>query len=237
MQALGEKPFRAGQIYDWLHVKLADSFDEMTNLSKDLRRRLEEEYEILRSSWKSGRSRSWTARTNSCSVCMTATWWRVCSCGISTGIPYAFPPRRDAGWDACSCASTIGGLKRDLSASEMLGQIYQIQKITKERGAQCGRHGQPVEPLDNYDNFLRFVRMLTREHGLNISQRKAQCPPAALSRKCWSWRRKNSRSRSRSPCTARPRRSAGGLCPWRINTNCPRCSRHVDTYFERQDAG
>ena len=47
MQALSEKPFRAGQIYDWLHVKLADSFDEMTNLSKDLRRRLEEEYEIL----------------------------------------------------------------------------------------------------------------------------------------------------------------------------------------------
>ena len=47
MQALGEKPFRAGQVYDWLHVKLADSFDEMTNLSKDLRRRLEKEYEIL----------------------------------------------------------------------------------------------------------------------------------------------------------------------------------------------
>ena len=47
IQELGEKPFRAGQIYDWLHVKLADSFDEMTNLSKNLRQRLEEAYEIL----------------------------------------------------------------------------------------------------------------------------------------------------------------------------------------------
>lgn len=42
MQSLGQKPFRAGQIYDWLHVKLAERFEEMTNLSKDLRGRLEE---------------------------------------------------------------------------------------------------------------------------------------------------------------------------------------------------
>ena len=47
IQALGEKAFRAGQIYDWLHVKLADDFEEMTNLSKNLRERLAQEYEIL----------------------------------------------------------------------------------------------------------------------------------------------------------------------------------------------
>ena len=47
VQSLGEKPFRAGQIYDWLHVKLADDFDEMSNLSKALRERLAQEYEIL----------------------------------------------------------------------------------------------------------------------------------------------------------------------------------------------
>ena len=68
------------------------------------------------------------------------------------------------------CASTIGGLKRNLSASEMLGQIYQIQKITKERVHNVVVMGTG-EPLDNYDNFLKFVRILTDEHGLNISQR------------------------------------------------------------------
>ena len=47
MLSLGEKAFRAGQVYDWLHVKLADRFDVMTNLSKDLRHRLQEQYEIL----------------------------------------------------------------------------------------------------------------------------------------------------------------------------------------------
>ena len=46
VEQLGEKSFRAGQIYEWLHVKLAEHFDEMTNLSKPLRERLKEEYEI-----------------------------------------------------------------------------------------------------------------------------------------------------------------------------------------------
>ena len=47
MEALGEKPFLAKQVYEWLHVKLADDFDEMTNLSKALREKLKEEYVIL----------------------------------------------------------------------------------------------------------------------------------------------------------------------------------------------
>ena len=65
------------------------------------------------------------------------------------------------------CASTIGGLKRNLNASEMLGQIYQIQKITGERVSNVVIMGTG-EPLDNYDNFVRFIRMLTDEHGLTI---------------------------------------------------------------------
>ena len=68
------------------------------------------------------------------------------------------------------CASTIGGLKRNLSASEMLGQIYQIQKIIGERVSNIVIMGTG-EPLDNYDNFLKFIHILTDEHGLNISQR------------------------------------------------------------------
>lgn len=68
------------------------------------------------------------------------------------------------------CASTIGGLERNLLPSEMLGQIYQIQKITGERVSNVVVMGTG-EPMDNYENFLTFVRMLTDEHGLHISQR------------------------------------------------------------------
>lgn len=68
------------------------------------------------------------------------------------------------------CASTIDGLMRNLTASEMLRQVYQIQKMTGERVSNIVVMGTG-EPLDNYDNFLRFIQMVTDTHGLHISQR------------------------------------------------------------------
>ena len=68
------------------------------------------------------------------------------------------------------CASTIGGLERNLLPSEMLGEIYQIQKISGERVSNIVVMGSG-EPLDNYENFVKFVRLLSDDKGLNISQR------------------------------------------------------------------
>lgn len=68
------------------------------------------------------------------------------------------------------CASTLDGLQRNLTPSEMLGQIYEIQKLTGERVSNVVVMGTG-EPLDNYENLLIFIRMLSDEHGLNISQR------------------------------------------------------------------
>ena len=170
IQALGEKPFRAGQIYDWLHVKLADSFDEMTNLSKDLRRRLEDEYEILpvileeRQISKLDGTNKFLFRLYDGNMVESVLM------RYKHGNSVCISSQAGCRMGCVFCASTIGGLKRNLSASEMLGQIYQIQKISKERVHNVVVMGTG-EPLDNYDNFLRFVRMLTDGHGLNISQR------------------------------------------------------------------
>ena len=68
------------------------------------------------------------------------------------------------------CASTLGGLERNLSAGEMLAQIYEIQRITGERVSNVVVMGTG-EPLDNYDNLVKFLKMLSDEKGLNISQR------------------------------------------------------------------
>ena len=68
------------------------------------------------------------------------------------------------------CASTIDGLNRNLTASEMLRQVYQIQRITGERVSNIVVMGTG-EPLDNYNNFVRFIHMISDEHGLHISQR------------------------------------------------------------------
>lgn len=68
------------------------------------------------------------------------------------------------------CASTIHGLERNLLPSEMLDQVYQIQKDTKERVSNVVVMGSG-EPLDNYDHLIRFIHLLSQEKGLNISQR------------------------------------------------------------------
>lgn len=68
------------------------------------------------------------------------------------------------------CASTLDGLERGLLPSEMLDQIYAIERSTGERVSNVVVMGTG-EPLDNYDNLLRFLRLLTDENGLHISQR------------------------------------------------------------------
>lgn len=170
MEAFGEKAFRAKQIYEWLHVKLVDSFEEMTNLSKPLREKLEEQYRIPMVKMLE-RQESKLDGTNKFlfqlgdghvvesvlmkykhgnSVCISS------QVGCRMGCKF--------------CASTIGGLERNLLPSEMLGQIYQIQKISGERVSNVVVMGTG-EPMDNYDNFVKFITLLTDEHGLNISQR------------------------------------------------------------------
>ena len=68
------------------------------------------------------------------------------------------------------CASTLDGLVRGLTPSEMLDQIYQIGRDTGERVSNVVVMGTG-EPMDNFDNLLKFIELLTDENGLNISQR------------------------------------------------------------------
>ena len=68
------------------------------------------------------------------------------------------------------CASTLTGLTRNLTAGEMLSQIYQIQKDTKERVSNIIVMGMG-EPLDNYEELLRFIKLVSCEKGIGISQR------------------------------------------------------------------
>lgn len=170
MLSLGEKAFRAGQVYDWLHVKLADRFDEMTNLSKDLRRRLQAQYEVLpvsmveRQVSKLDGTNKFLFRLHDGNMVESVLM------RYKHGNSVCISSQAGCRMGCVFCASAIGGLKRNLSASEMLGQVYQIQRITGERVHNVVIMGTG-EPLDNYDNFLRFVRILTDEHGLNISQR------------------------------------------------------------------
>lgn len=170
IERMGEKAFRSRQIYEWLHVKLADSFDEMTNLSLKLRRRLDEEYRIPKVE-KVGRQISQADPTEK-------FLFRLDDGNLIESVLMKYPYGNSvciSSQAGCRmgcrfCASAIGGLKRNLAPSEMLRQIYQIQRMSGERVSNVVVMGTG-EPLDNYENFIKFIHMLSDEHGLHVSQR------------------------------------------------------------------
>ena len=168
--SMGEKAFRAKQIYDWLHVKLVRSFDEMTNLSNDLRGRLKENYtlttlEIVKvQESKIDGTRKYLFKLPDGNLIESV--WMIYKHGNSVCVSSQVGCRMGCKF----CASTIDGLERNLRSSEILDQIYAITLDTKERVSNVVVMGSG-EPMDNYDNTVKFVKMLSDEHGLNISQR------------------------------------------------------------------
>jgi len=170
MERLGDKKFRAKQIYSWLHEKLIDDFDQMTNISRELREKLKTEYELthlelvrVQTSKIDGTSK-FLFRLSDGNVIESVLmkYHHGNSVCISSQVGCRMGCR--------FCASTLDGLERGLKPSEMLDQIYQIQKWSKERVHNVVVMGTG-EPLDNYDALLRFLKLLTGEGGLHISQR------------------------------------------------------------------
>lgn len=167
---MGEKAFRAGQIYQWMHVKLAASFDEMTNLSKNLREKLKTQcfYASLRpvdvqiSKIDGTRKYLFELSDGNVIESVLMRYKHGNSVCISSQVGCRMGCR--------FCASTLDGLERNLLPSEMLEQVYRIQRDTGERVSNVVVMGSG-EPMDNYDNLIRFIRLLTDEKGLNISQR------------------------------------------------------------------
>ncbi|MEE0693685.1 MAG: 23S rRNA (adenine(2503)-C(2))-methyltransferase RlmN [Lachnospiraceae bacterium] len=170
VKEMGEKPFRAEQLYQWMHQKLAADFDEMTNLSRAFREALKERYAYTslemadRLVSKIDGTEKYLFRLADGNVIESVLmrYHHGNSVCISSQVGCRMGCR--------FCASTIGGLTRCLTPSEMLDQIYCIQRISGERVSNVVLMGTG-EPLDNYDNFLRFLELLTDERGLHISQR------------------------------------------------------------------
>ena len=166
---LGEPAFRAGQVYSWMH-RGARSFEEMTNLSKALRLRLAERYELTAPtavrklvSKKDGTIKYlWRLSDGNCVESVLMQYHHGNTVCISSEVGCAM---------GCAfCASTRGGLVRRLTPSEMLDQVLFTQIDS----------GLPVsnivlmgigEPLDNYDTVLRFLELVNSPEGMNIGMR------------------------------------------------------------------
>ena len=170
MESLGEKPFKARQLYQWIHQKAAGSYEEMTNLSKGLREQLKERYpyrnlqavQVQTSKLDGTQKYLFRLFDGNVVESVLMRYHHGNSVCISSQVGCRMGCR--------FCASTLDGWTRNLLPSEMLSQIYEIGKITGERVSNVVVMGTG-EPLDNYDNLLRFIRILTDEKGQNLSQR------------------------------------------------------------------
>ncbi|TCI49198.1 23S rRNA (adenine(2503)-C(2))-methyltransferase RlmN [Exiguobacterium sp. SH3S2] len=168
----GEKSFRAKQLYDWMYVKRVTSFDDMTNLSKPLREKLDASFqlttlkELVRQESQDGTIKflfelqdDYSIETvlmrheYGNSVCVTT------QVGCRIGCTF--------------CASTLGGLKRNLEAGEITAQVLDVQRaldVSGERVDSIVVMGIG-EPFDNYDELMRFLRTVNHDDGLNIGSR------------------------------------------------------------------
>lgn len=170
LKELGEPKFRAKQIFDWLHAKQVDSFEEMTNLSKGLREKLAETASIngvemvrkLVSQIDGTRKYLFALSDGAIIESVLMKYEHGNTVCISTQVGCRM---------GCKfCASTLDGVERGLTAGEMLSQIYAIQK-------DCGEHVHGTvlmgsgEPLDNYDNVVKFLRLINDPKGQNMGQR------------------------------------------------------------------
>ena len=167
---LGEPAFRAKQLYQWMHVKMARSYDEMTNIPAALKNKLLENFDYtalkqvdLQESKLDDTKKFLFALSDGNVIESVFMKYKF---GVSVCISSQVGCRMGCKF----CASTIDGVVRGLLPSEMLDQIYSISRITGEKVARVVVMGSG-EPLDNYDNVVRFVRLLSDPDGHNLGQR------------------------------------------------------------------
>lgn len=168
--AIGEKAFRGKQMYQWLHEKLVNTPEEMGNIPTALKEKLKLQYtcsslqiiDVFTSGIDGTQKYLFRLHDGNIIESVLMKYKHGNSVCVSSQVGCRMGCR--------FCASTLGGLTRNLLPGEILDQVYQIQKYSGERVSNLVLMGTG-EPLDNYDNVVKFIRMLSDEHGLNISQR------------------------------------------------------------------
>ncbi len=167
---MGEKKFRAKQIFEWLHVKRIVNFDEMSNLSVQFRRDLKAKF-CIKSLFVCKKLESTTDNTVKYlyeledgnhieSVLMEYNHGNTLCVSTQVGCKMG-----------CKfCASTIAGFKRDLTSSEILLQLYETERDSGKKISGVVLMGIG-EPLDNYDNVVNFLNILSCKEGTNMSLR------------------------------------------------------------------
>mgnify|MGYP003289301139 CR=1 FL=1 len=162
--------FRAKQVYEWLHRHLASDYDEMSNLPKDLRNRLRKEYPIVGCTIEKKLVSEIDGTVKYLFRLHDGDFIESVVMKYKYGYTICVSSQVGCKMGCAFCASTLGGFKRNLSAGEILSQVYIAQRDIGERISHIVLMGMG-EPLDNYNNVMRFLSLVTNENGLNLSMR------------------------------------------------------------------
>jgi len=174
MSGIGEKPFRAEQIFGWIHAKFVQNYDEMTNLPVALRDRLAQiapittvECErIQKSRDNATRKYLYNLQNNGTMDVYVETVLMTYRHGFSVCVSTQAGCRMGCDF----CASGLTGLQRNLTAGEIAAQYYAVCRDINNRVGNIVVMGSG-EPLDNYDNLLRFIELISDEKGANLGMR------------------------------------------------------------------
>ena len=174
--ALGEKPFRAKQVFRWLHQGGVDSFDAMTDLAKSLREKLPEVAAIIAPKLMTGQTSSDGTRK-----------WLL-DVGTGNGIEVVFIPEADRGTlcvssqvgcalDCTFCATGKQGFNRNLTSAEIIGQLWWANKAMGRdpKGERIVSNVVMMgmgEPLANFDNVTAAMDIMLDDHGYGLSRRR-----------------------------------------------------------------
>jgi len=178
----GEKQFRAVQVFEWLHKKQVSSFDEMTNVPKDFRKKLGESFGLY--SLKCVRVLD-DEEDGTCKFLFETEDGNVIESVLMKyehGFSVCISSQVGCRMGCSFCASGIGGKVRDLCAGEMLEQIYEIQRLKAVKVSNIVVMGTG-EPFDNFDSFVRFYRLITDKDGQNLSGRNVTVSTCGITEK------------------------------------------------------
>ena len=167
--SMGEKKFRANQIYNWLY-KGVSSFDEMKNVPSNLKEKLSAQYHInpctivKKLESKLDKTKKYLFKLYDGNMVESVAMY------YNHGITICISSQVGCAMGCKFCASTIGGLVRNLSPGEILEQVLYVQKDIGERISNIVMMGIG-EPLANYDNVVKFLKLVNDKKGINIGYR------------------------------------------------------------------
>lgn len=167
---LGEPAFRAKQIYSWLHVSCVTAFDDMTNISKSLRQKLNDNFVIFTVSIEKKLISEYDYTQKYLYKLHDGEFIESVLMKYKYGYTICVSTQVGCRMGCKFCASTLDGVVRNLTASEILAQIYAAQRDNNIKISHVVLMGMG-EPLDNFDNVMRFLSLITDEQGQNMSMR------------------------------------------------------------------